>query len=114
MNEWIHQHCTACRSGEVPLGEAELTAALIKLENWMLCSEDGVFQIQRTFRFADFLSALEFTKRVGLLAESENHHPLLITEWGKVTVKWWTHKIRGCHANDLIMAVKTDQIADGV
>ena len=44
------------------------------------------------------------------LAEAEGHHPALLTEWGKVTVSWWTHKIRGLHRNDFIMAAKTDAL----
>jgi 4a-hydroxytetrahydrobiopterin dehydratase len=49
--------------------------------------------------------------RVGELAEEEGHHPALLTEWGRVTVSWWTHKIRGLHRNDYIMAAKTDVLA---
>ena len=48
--------------------------------------------------------------RVGALAESEGHHPALLTEWGRTTVTWWTHKIRGLHRNDFIMAAKTDSL----
>jgi hypothetical protein len=55
--------------------------------------------------------ALAFTNRVGALAEEEGHHPALLTEWGRVTVTWWTHLIRGLHRNDFIMAAKTDALA---
>jgi 4a-hydroxytetrahydrobiopterin dehydratase len=53
---------------------------------------------------------LEFTKKVGELAEVEGHHPALLTEWGRTTVTWWTHKIKGLHRNDFIMAAKTDEL----
>jgi 4a-hydroxytetrahydrobiopterin dehydratase len=43
--------------------------------------------------------------------ELEDHHPLIITEWGRVTVQWWTHKIHGLHQNDFIMAAKTDVLS---
>ena len=59
----------------------------------------------------DFAQALELTNRIGALAEAEKHHPAILTEWGKVTVSWWTHKIRGLHRNDVIMAAKTDDAA---
>jgi 4a-hydroxytetrahydrobiopterin dehydratase len=65
----------------------------------------------RTFRFPNFREALAFTDRVGALAEAEGHHPALLTEWGTVTVFWWTHKIHGLHRNDFIMAAKTDALA---
>jgi 4a-hydroxytetrahydrobiopterin dehydratase len=53
---------------------------------------------------------MAFTVRVGALAEFESHHPAILTEWGRVTVTWWTHAIRGLHRNDFIMAAKTDAI----
>jgi len=65
------------------------------------------------FTIPNFVEALNFTNKVGALAESEGHHPALLTEWGKVTVTWWTHKIGGLHRNDFIMAAKTDQLYAG-
>jgi 4a-hydroxytetrahydrobiopterin dehydratase len=53
---------------------------------------------------------LECTKKVGAIAEEEAHHPLIITEYGRVTVDWWMHKIGGLHKNDSIMAAKTDEL----
>ena len=64
--------------------------------------------MERTFKFKDFAEALSFTNKIGRIAEEEAHHPLILTEWGKVTVTWWTHKIKGLHHNDFIMAAKTD------
>ncbi len=62
------------------------------------------------YKFSNFVAALDFTNRIGALAEAENHHPALLTEWGKSTVTWWTHKIKDLHLNDLIAASKTDAI----
>ena len=45
-----------------------------------------------------------------LIAESEGHHPRLTVEWGRVGVEWWTHKIKGLHRNDFIMASKTETL----
>ena len=66
--------------------------------------------MDRPFRFANFQAALEFTNRLGGLAEEQGHHPRLITEWGSVKVTWWTHKIRDLHRNDFVMAAKSDAI----
>ena len=65
------------------------------------------------FQFDDFAQALDFTNRVGAIAEDQGHHPALLTEWGRVTVAWWTHKIRGLHRNDFVMAARTDEVAAG-
>jgi 4a-hydroxytetrahydrobiopterin dehydratase len=77
---------------------------------WQVLEVDGIPRLQRTFKFKNFVQALDFTNKVGELAEAEDHHPALLTEWGKVTVAWWTHKIKGLHRNDFIMAAKTDSI----
>ncbi len=69
--------------------------------------------LERTFRFRDFAGALAFTARVGAEAEAQGHHPFLLTEWGRVTVTWWTHKIKGLHRNDFIMAARTDRLYPG-
>jgi 4a-hydroxytetrahydrobiopterin dehydratase len=71
---------------------------------------DGVKRLERSFRFADFESALKFTVGVGGKAEEAGHHPALLTEWGRVTVSWWTHAIGGLHRNDFVMAARTDGV----
>jgi 4a-hydroxytetrahydrobiopterin dehydratase len=81
------------------------------IPDWEWQEHVGVPRLVRTFRVPNFREALLFTQRVGELAEAEGHHPALLTEWGKVTVSWWTHKIRGLHRNDYIMAAKTDALA---
>jgi 4a-hydroxytetrahydrobiopterin dehydratase len=67
----------------------------------------------RCYKFENFKEALVFTNHIGELAEAQQHHPEILTEWGKVTISWWTHKINGLHRNDFIMAAKTEDIANG-
>ena len=81
-----------------------------QVPDWQLVEVDGIKRLQRVFSSEDFAQALAFSNKVGELAEAEGHHPALLTEWGRTTVTWWTHKIRGLHRNDFIMAAKTDQI----
>ena len=68
-------------------------------------------RLERVFKLSNFAEALDLTNRIGALAEAQKHHPAILTEWGKVTVWWWTHKIRGLHRNDVVMAAKTDDAA---
>ena len=70
---------------------------------------ETVEPLECVYKFKDFSKALLFTNQLGALAEAEGHHPALLTKGGKVTVTWWTHKIKGLHRNDFIMAAKTDQ-----
>jgi 4a-hydroxytetrahydrobiopterin dehydratase len=102
--------CVACRGGEPTVTDAEATEYHRQVPDWNLVERDGIQRLERVFRFRNFAQALEFTNRVGALAEDEGHHPALLTEWGRVTVTWWTHKIRGLHRNDFIMAAKTDEL----
>lgn len=108
QHELAQQHCVACRPGEPSLDDAELSNLRPQLPDWQVEVVDGIRHLTRVFTFADFASALAFTNTVGALAEAEGHHPALLTEWGKVTVSWWTHAIGGLHQNDIVMAAKTD------
>jgi len=71
---------------------------------------DNIPRLEKLYRFKSFLEAMQFSQKVAGIAEEEGHHPAILTEWGKVRVAWWTHKIKGIHRNDLIMAAKTDDL----
>lgn len=103
--------CVPCRGGEPVLSEAEIQRFLPQVPGWKVVEMDGVKRLERVFPFKDFAQALAFTDRVGALAELQGHHPAVLTEWGKVTVWWWTHKIKGLHRNDFIMAARTDTLS---
>ena len=110
METLTAKKCEACRAGAPPLTEDEIAALLPQVPEWRLVERDGIKRLERVFKFKNFAEALAFTNRVGQIAEAEGHHPAILTEWGKVTVTWWTHKIKGLHLNDFIMAAKTDRI----
>ena len=102
--------CVACRAGEPTLTDDEIAQLQPQLPDWQVKEVDGMKRLERVFKFKNFSQALEFTNKIGAAAEEENHHPLIITEWGKVTLDWWTHKIGGLHKNDFIMAAKSDEL----
>lgn len=102
--------CEVCQAGAPPVSNADTIEFKKQIPDWKIIQEDGIPKIRRVFQFPDFANAIAFTDRVGELAEEYNHHPALLTEWGNVTVTWWTHKIHGLHRNDFIMAAKTDQL----
>ncbi len=107
----LAERCVPCHRGS-PLATAEEEAELTPLiPEWTKKERNSVPRLTRTFRIRDYADALAFTQRVGELAEAEGHHPSLVTEWGKVTVSWRTHAIRGLHRNDFLMAAKTDALA---
>ena len=81
-----------------------------ELPQWWIIEQDAVPRLQRVFTFKDFAAALAFSNEVGRIAEEAQHHPLIITEWGRVTVQWWTHSIGGLHRNDFILAARTSAL----
>ena len=112
MSELTKQSCEVCRSGAPKVTEAEQEQLLKQLDGWQVVDKKGVPQLLKVYSYNNFMAALAFTNKVGELAEAEGHHPALLTEWGRVTVRWWTHKIHGLHLNDFIMAAKTDELVD--
>ena len=104
------EKCVACRRDSPLVTEVELPELHRQVPDWELIAGDGARRLKRTFRFGNFEDALDFTRKVGEAAESEDHHPRLTTEWGSVVVEWWTHAISGLHRNDFIMAAKTDAL----
>ncbi len=110
MSSLADRSCTTCQAG-VPLAtRQEITRYLSQLPGWQIIDVAGIERLEKTFPFKSFAQALHFTNRVGALAEQANHHPAILTEWGRVTVSWWTHSIAGLHVNDFIMAARTDQL----
>ena len=110
MERLTEQKCVACRRDAPTATDEEIAELHPQIPDWDLLELDGIKRLQRVFPADDFAQALAFTTQVGGLAEEEGHHPALLTEWGRTTVTWWTHKIRGLHRNDFIMAAKTDEL----
>ncbi|MBC7876606.1 MAG: 4a-hydroxytetrahydrobiopterin dehydratase [Anaerolineales bacterium] len=110
MNNLASGKCVACRGTEPTLTDSEINDLHPHISEWEVKEVDGVKRLERVFKFKNFVEAIAFTNKIGLIAEEEDHHPLIITEWGRVTVNWWTHKIKGLHKNDFIMAAKTDEL----
>jgi 4a-hydroxytetrahydrobiopterin dehydratase len=108
MTGLTEKTCVPCRGGLSPLGEGEARELLAQTPGWEL--QDGK-QIERTYRFKNFREALGFVDRVGALAEEEGHHPDITFGWGYATISLHTHKIKGLHENDFIMAAKINQLA---
>src|SRR2546428_14111842 len=109
MDQLTNLKCTGCRGGEPTLTDSEIAELHPQVPAWQVVERDGIKRLERVFAFDNFVHALAFTNKIGELAEEEGHHPALLTEWGKVTVSWWTHKIGGLHRNDFIMAARSDK-----
>lgn len=100
------------QQGEITdaLSSEEARELLGQLSGWALENNGKV--LARSYKFSDFVGALRFANAVGELAEEYNHHPEVTLEYGKATVKWWTHTAGGVTANDFLLARETDGRAD--
>jgi 4a-hydroxytetrahydrobiopterin dehydratase len=113
METLSRETCVACRRDAPTVTEDEIAELKPQIPDWELLEIDGIDRVRRVFPFDDFRQALDFTARIGELAEEQGHHPAILTEWGRTTVSWWTHKIKGLHRNDFVMAAKTDALYRG-
>jgi 4a-hydroxytetrahydrobiopterin dehydratase len=101
------RRCVPCQGGVPPLTRAQFAALLAQLDGWQV--EDDR-KLVKTFRFKNFVEAVEFVNAVMPVAEAENHHPDLHVSWGQARVDLWTHKINGLSEADFVMAAKIDRV----
>ena len=108
MTALAQAQCEACRADAPKVSDEELAELIREIPDWNIEVRGDHMELERVFLFRNFRHALAFTNAVGAIAEEVGHHPALLTEWGKVTVTWWSHEMRGLHRNDFIMAARTD------
>ncbi|TNE79866.1 MAG: 4a-hydroxytetrahydrobiopterin dehydratase [Gammaproteobacteria bacterium] len=104
------EQCEACRADAPKVSVEQENVLLQDIPGWQVIEREGIRQLEQVFKFPDFCEALAFANHVGEIAEAEGHHPALLVEWGQVTVTWWSHKLRGLHRNDFIMAARTSEL----
>jgi 4a-hydroxytetrahydrobiopterin dehydratase len=101
--------CIPCKGGIEPLKGTELTDLAKQLsEGWQVIQEH---HLEKEFKFKNFRQALDFTNKVGEIAEQQGHHPDIYLAWGKVKLTVWTHKINGLHKSDFIFAARIDHLS---
>src|SRR5690348_6144849 len=110
MSALAEKECVPCKGGVPALKGLDLDRLRRELEpGWQVVKDH---QLEREFKFKDFREALDFTNRVGELAEQQSHHPDIYLTWGKVKVTIWTHKIDGLTESDFVLAAKIDKLPD--
>ena len=107
MSDLAKKPCMPCKGGVPPLKGTKLDELLEKLKNdWKIIKEH---HLEKEYSFNNFKEALNFTIKVGELAENQGHHPDIFLTWGKVKLTIWTHKIDGLTESDFIFAAKADK-----
>lgn len=110
MSALSQASCEVCRIGAPKVTESEAQELMKQIPDWSLIEIDGIKQLERQYKFKNFVKAMAFANQLAEVAEAEGHHPGMLVEWGKVTVTWWSHSIKGLHNNDFVMAAKTDSL----
>ncbi|MFQ5703103.1 MAG: 4a-hydroxytetrahydrobiopterin dehydratase [Gemmatimonadales bacterium] len=107
-SDLANKQCVPCRGGVPPLAPPRLAELANELGGTWNVVDDH--HLENEYQFKDFATALEFTNRVGALAEDQGHHPDIYLAWGKVGIKIWTHKINGLTESDFVLAAKIDTV----
>ncbi len=117
MTNLDQKQCVPCRGGVPPMKVDLIQEYLGKIDRtWKLDptippADGGGVKLVKEFEFKDFNLALKFINQVGEIAETEQHHPdIHLTNWNKVKIVLFTHKIKGLHSNDFILAAKIDKL----
>ncbi len=109
-NKLTNKSCEACRVDAPILTESEIQNLLPQIPSWKIFEDEGIKKLICSYAFLNYIDSVNFTNKIADLAEQEDHHPEIILEWGKVSVFWWSHKIKGLHMNDFVCAAKTDKL----
>jgi 4a-hydroxytetrahydrobiopterin dehydratase len=108
MSGLSRESCVPCRGGVPPLDESGIAPLLEELgSGWRVVDNH---HLEKSYEFPDFVSALDFTNRVGAIAEEEGHHPDIHLSWGRVVLTIWTHKAEGLTRSDFVLAAKVDEL----
>ena len=108
QTDLAQRSCGPCRSGALPLSQAEAESLRRAVPDWALL--DGATRVERRYAFKGFKPAFRFVEGLAALAEAEGHHPDITFGWGYAVVSLQTHTIKGLHQNDFILAAKADQL----
>ena len=109
MADLAQKECIPCKGGVAALKGEALTSLAVQLKEWQVVNGH---HLKREYKFENFRQALDFTNKVGELAEQQNHHPDIYLAWGKVKLTLWSHKIDGLTESDFVFAAKVNQLGN--
>ena len=110
MSKLAELTCEACSKSATTLSSDEISVLMLEIKGWELIVDSNIKKLKRVFKVKNYIEAVALTHKIADLAETVDHHPKIILEYGAVTVIWWSHNIQGLHKNDFIMADKTSQL----
>jgi 4a-hydroxytetrahydrobiopterin dehydratase len=107
-SELAKRECKQCDGGTAPLKGEALKKLQQQLDGgWQVAEQK---RLEKQFKFPDFRQALDFTNRVGEIAEEQGHHPDIFLTYGEVRIQIWTHKAGGLTESDFVLAAKIAEL----
>ena len=109
MQKLATKECIPCKGGIPPLKGEALTNLQSQLqEAWKVIDEH---HLEKKLSFKNFREALDYTNKIGEIAEQQAHHPDIYLGWGSVKIQIFTHKVSGLTESDFILAAKFDEVS---
>lgn len=105
MSPLATQNCQALE-GHSAMNLAQIDEHLARLPGWALV--DGA--IQKRFEFDNYHHTMAFVNALAWIAHHEDHHPDLLVQYSRCTVRFNTHSVGGISLNDFICAAKVDAL----
>ncbi len=111
MSDLTEKKCKPCEGGVIPFDISEIHKYQKMVDGWDITEDNSkIFFLSKKFKFNNFLESQKFVNEVGIISESEDHHPDISFGWGYAEIKITTHAIQGLSENDFILASKIDKI----
>ena len=100
----IHQNRRALTATEIVTQLSKLNGD--QLSGWRLM--DG--SLEKTFSFKNYHETIGFVNALAFIANVEDHHPDLAVSYGKCSVRFNTHDVKGISVSDFFCASKVDAL----
>ena len=91
----------------MPFDEAQVQNLLAQTQGWHL---NNTGEIEKLYKFGDFVQSLAFVNKVGTIAEDLGHHPDITINYNKVKLSVTTHDAGGLTQKDFDLAARVDQL----
>ena len=92
------------------LSATQVIAGLAALDGWKLHGDGADIAIEKTYQFDSFLRTMAFVNAVAYLSERHDHHPELLVNYRRCSVRFRTHDVQGVSRSDFECAALVDAL----
>lgn len=88
------------------LDEKEILDNLSKIPKWVYKNDS----LERKIEFSKYIESIEFIYKIAIIAEKQDHHPKLTSDYKSLFIQLTTHDVRGVSQKDFQLANAIDAI----